>query len=73
MKFTKQHVSATEYAVYKHPEGLEGWRCYRLEYGGVNEDCIKECVIWLPPMVDVYDVVNLMLKAQDMKEVKFDS
>jgi hypothetical protein len=72
MKFTKQTVSATEYGVFKHPEGLEGWRFYRIEYGGSNEDCINEQTIWLPPNVNIWDIVNMIRRAQGQKEVKFE-
>ena len=47
-----QHVSLVQYMVYHYPEGLEGWRLYRIEYGGHAEDCITEGTIWLPPTVD---------------------
>ena len=47
--FTRQPVSLVEYAVFRRPEGLEGWRLYRIEYGGHAENCITEGSIWLPP------------------------
>ena len=49
MNYTKQRVSLVEYGVFRYPKGLEGWRCYRIEYGGHAENCVKECTIWLPP------------------------
>ena len=51
MTFTKQRVSLVEHGVFRYPEGLEGWRNYRIEYGGHAEDCITEGSIWLPPNV----------------------
>ena len=44
-------VSLIEYGVFKFPEGLENWHCYRIEYGGHAENCITEGHIWLPPDV----------------------
>lgn len=65
MEYTKQRVSAIEYGIFKYPEGLEGWRCYRLEYGGHAEACIRECVIWLPPNLDVREIETLIRKVQN--------
>jgi hypothetical protein len=31
---------------------IEGWRNYRISYGGCNEDCYYEGRTWLPPEVD---------------------
>jgi len=62
--FTPQRVEAIEYGVYSYPEGLEGWRCYRLEYGGHAESCIKECVLWLPPKFDMVVLEDLIREAQ---------
>jgi len=45
-------VSLVEYGVNTFPEGLEGWRLFRIEYGGHAEDCITEGLIWLPPWAD---------------------
>lgn len=60
-------VSYTGYGVFRHPEGLEGWNCGRLEIGGSNEDCIEECTIWTPPGLDPWDIVELYRKAQGME------
>ena len=49
---TKQRVSLVEYGVFQWPKGMEGWRLYRIEYGGHAESCIVEKTIWLPPTVD---------------------
>ena len=56
MTFTKQRVSLVEYGVFKYPKGLEGWRCYRIEYGGHAQDCILEGSIWLPPNIRSRDL-----------------
>jgi hypothetical protein len=42
------YISLVEYGVQNYPTGLEGWRLYRIEYGGSNEDCVYEGMIWLP-------------------------
>lgn len=54
-------VSLTEVGVfrYPHPE-MEGWRLYRIEYGGVNQDCFHECSIWLPPELDSTVIEHLL-------------
>ena len=46
-------ISLVEYGVFRWPEGLEGWRYYRIEYGGHAESCLCEQTIWLPPGLDV--------------------
>jgi hypothetical protein len=50
-------VSLTEQGVMNYsavaPE-LEGWRYYRIEYGGHAESCFMERPIWLPPRADAY-------------------
>lgn len=45
-------VSLIEYGVFHCPEGMEEWRCFRIEYGGHAERCFAEGHIWLPPHVD---------------------
>lgn len=62
--YTKQPVSYTGYAVFRYPEGLEGWNCGRLEIGGPNESTIMEHTIWTPPGLDPYDIVKLYQDAQ---------
>ena len=45
------HVSLTEEMVLNYkalPPELDGWRYYRVEYGGPNECCFMEKPIWLP-------------------------
>jgi len=39
---------------------VEGWRYYRIEYGGHARDCIIEGGIWLPMNGDA-EVVEKML------------
>jgi len=56
----KIDVSLIEYGVFHFPEGMENWRCYRVEYGGHAEDCKCEGQIWLPPDLDP-EVVERML------------
>lgn len=53
------YVGLIEYAACIHPPGMEGWRCYRIEYGGFNECCVAEGHLWLPPNVDSLDVERL--------------
>ena len=46
------------------PEPLRGWRFYRLELGGPNEDCLWEGRILLPPRADPDAVCNLIMGMQ---------
>lgn len=50
-------VSLTEEMVLNPsalPEKLQGWRRYRIEYGGHAECCVKELPIYLPMFADPY-------------------
>lgn len=50
-------VSLTEEFILNYdalPPELNGWRYYRIEYGGCNEDCFMERPIYLPPMANAY-------------------
>lgn len=62
MNFNNIRVDAVEYGVYSYPKHMEGWRCYRLEYGGHAENCVHECVIWLPPNMPVSELEDLIAK-----------
>ncbi len=59
-------VHLTEYAVMKYPEGMEGWRLYRIEYWeDQNPFASHEAAIWLPPGLipdEVEDLINNHLK-----------
>lgn len=54
-------VGLTEQAVSHAPNGMEGWRCYLIEYGGFNDGCLCEGVIWLPRHADAA-MVEVMLR-----------
>jgi len=46
-------VDLTEEGAFSWPDPeIEGWRHYRIEYGGCNEDCYYEGRVWLPPQAD---------------------
>lgn len=50
-------VSLTEEAVLNYsalPPELDGWRYYRVEYGGHGCHCIMERPVMLPPVSDAY-------------------
>lgn len=55
-------VNFVEQAVLNPPQGMEGWRNFRIEYGGHARDCIVEGLIWLPPGAD-RDEVEAYFKA----------
>jgi len=57
------YVSFVEQGVFHYPDPrMEGWRFYRIEYGGHAESCVLECGIWLPPWVDAYELEDKMNK-----------
>jgi len=41
------------------PPQLSGWRNYRIEYGGCNEDCFMERPIYLPRFANPYVIEML--------------
>ena len=53
-------VSLVEQMVNTYPKGMEGWRFYRIEYGGHAEDCLCEGNIWLQTIADSREVENLL-------------
>lgn len=62
-------VSLVEQCVFHYPNPLmEGWKLYRIEYGGHAEHCIVECGIWLPPDVDP-DQVELLFTIQSPRVI----
>ncbi len=51
------HVSLTEEMVLNYkalPPELDGWRYYRIEYGGHAQSCFMERPIMLPRYADAY-------------------
>lgn len=58
-------ISLVENMVMNYPSPLmEGWRFYRIEYGGHGSDCFTEMHIWLPPNVNADTVETLLLEGQ---------
>lgn len=53
-------VSLIEIAVYRYPRGMNGWRAYRVEYGGHAEDCLLETTLWLPENVDAREIEEIL-------------
>lgn len=64
-QFKKIDIGLIEYGVFNFPEGLEGWRLYRIEYGGHAESCVYEGTIWLPPHVDSTEFEKYLMKLQE--------
>ena len=62
-------VSLTEMMVTTYPKGFEGWRMFRIEYGGHAEVCLMECVIWLPPNSDRKEIEDLFSKWQPEDQI----
>ena len=68
----KFFVGLTEYGVQNWPEGMEGCRMFRIEYGGVNESQATEGTMWLPPTVNVEKVEDFLQSLfQDWDEQEF--
>lgn len=62
-------VDFTEEMVFNAPPGMEGWRCYRIEYGGPNESTIIEGRIWLPRHADIEAIETLLLGMITREEI----
>lgn len=62
----RPHVrtSLIEQGVFNYPPGMEGWRNYRIEYGGHAEYCLREGIIWLPPHADPMAVERFLQRIQ---------
>jgi hypothetical protein len=59
------YIDATEEFIFNYeyfPEELNGWRYYRLEYGGSNEDCKFEGRVLLPPNFDIEHLLEFLNK-----------
>ena len=53
-------IDLTEEVAFRFPDPeIEGWRHYRIEYGGCNEDCYYEGKVWLPPEFDSWKMTEL--------------
>jgi len=52
------------------PKALNGWKMYRVEYGGFNESCIMEKMIYLPPFADPHDIEKILRTGQKPKRYK---
>ena len=58
-------VSLIEEMVFHPPEGMEGWRAYRIEYGGHAEACVMSGSIWLPPGVSQEAIARILRGESD--------
>jgi len=65
-------VSLVEQAVMRPPEGMEGWRMFRVEYGGHAERCLVEGVLWLPGLVDPQIMEDALQVLVSLDEMGFD-
>lgn len=56
-----------EEMVFNPPKGMENYRFYRIEYGGVNEASVMTGSIWLPPTFSEDRLERLLnLRAEDI-------
>lgn len=46
------------------PECMRDMRCYRIEYGGFNESCVMECIVYLPAHVPP-DMLEVLLNVEE--------
>ena len=54
-------VSLVEQMVMRYPDPrMEGWRNFRIEYGGHAECCICEGLVWLPPGVNPLAIERML-------------
>lgn len=60
-------IGLTEDGVFNPPRDMEGWRLYRIEYGGFHEHCRVEGRIWLPNHADP-DMIEVMLRGMIVTE-----
>ena len=65
-------IDTTEQFAFSWPDPeIEGWRNYRIEYGGCNEDCYCEGVFWLPPEADIdYKFFEILQVSEARKELQ---
>jgi hypothetical protein len=58
-----------EEVVFHPPEGMDGFRFFRIEYGGVNEESVMTGAVWIPPGLDPYKIERLLQKSSpELKE-----
>lgn len=60
MKIDQQRVDLVEQMVARYPEGLLGWRNFRMEIGGHAESCVMECGLWIHPSVNIEQLEELL-------------
>ena len=53
-------IDLTEVMVFSPPRDMENFRYYRIEYGGIHQDCRVEGSIWLPKHTDPDMIVALL-------------
>lgn len=58
-------IDLIEQAVLTSPRGMEGWRMFRIEYGGHAENCLCEGTIWLPPDADRESIGRFLQRTVD--------
>lgn len=62
-------VDLVEQVVFNEPVGMEGWRQYRVEYGGHAENCAVEGSIWLPAYANPESVEQLIMGMQSHGQI----
>jgi hypothetical protein len=70
---TNVTISTVEQGVFNYPQGMEGWRFYRLEYLGEEHYALAESGIWMPPDVNPIDLeqaLNILIQG-GLKDVRW--
>jgi len=62
-------VDLVEYGVFRHPKGMEGWRSFRIEYGGHAEECLTEGHVLLPPNADPQQLEIFLMGMQAYNQI----
>lgn len=68
-KVTLVEVDTTEEFIMNPEFPLKGWRRYRIEYGGCNEDTLVEGIIYLPPRANSQAIVDQIMGMQAHEEI----
>ena len=58
-----------EEGVLNPPEGMEDYRYFRIEYGGVNEDSVMTGGIWVPRHIDPEEIECMLNEGESIYDI----